>query len=100
QSARLLLQPVAAGGVLRPRGGSRGCLGGRGYDPLDREQLRNAAHVGNLRSRPREAPGAQPLSAQERPAADRHECWWRGVTEDRLHAAVSAGLLASEEAHL
>ena len=83
--------------VLRPRRRRRGGLAGGDAHPRDRQQLRDAAHERDLRARPREAPRAHPVPAQERPLAGRDELRGPAVSEDRLLAAVAAGVLPSED---
>ena len=68
--ARLLLQPRAAGRVLRPRRRRRRRLARRRHAALHRQQLRDAAHDRHLRAHPRQAPGADAVPAQERALPD------------------------------
>ena len=96
--ARVLLQPEPAGRVLRARGRRRGRLARRRHDPLERQQLRDAAHRRDLRADPRQAPGADAVPAQERALPDRQQRRRRRRDERRsLRAAVAAGALGSEE---
>ena len=69
----LLLQPVATGGVLRPRREGRRGLARRRRDPDDREQLRDPAHHRHLRADPRQAPYVHPVPAQVGPVPGREE---------------------------
>ena len=71
--ADLLLQPVAAGRVLRARRGCRDRVARRRHNPLERKQLRHPAHGRHLRPHPRQAPRADALPAQERPLSDRRQ---------------------------
>ena len=71
--ARLLLQPESAGRVLRARRRRRAGVDGRQDDPRDRQQLRDAAHLRDLRARALEASRADAVPAEERAAPDRRQ---------------------------
>ena len=90
----LLLQPRSAGRVLRARRRRRGRVDGRRPHPLHRQQLRDAAHVGPLRARPRQASGADAVPAEERALPDLDERGRRTMSEE-LKAAVAAGVVGS-----
>ena len=90
----LVREPDPAGRALRPRRRRRGRVAGRRHAPLHREQLRRAAHRGGRRARPREAPRADAVPAEERAPPDRGERGrprserQRATTERTRHAAA------------
>ena len=80
---------------------SRRRLARRRPDTSQREQLRDPAHLGDLRAHPQQASGADTLPAEERALPGRNERRRCAVSEpDRLRSAAAVGVLASEEAHL
>jgi len=69
----------------------------RRHDPLDRKQLRHAAHERHLCPDHVEAPRADALPAEERALPDREQRGRRTMSD--LRAAVAAGALGSEESY-
>ena len=96
RSPRVLLQPRAAGRVLREGRRRRGGVERRRPPRLHRKQLRHPAHRGHCRAHPLEASGADAVPAEERPLPGGEQRGGRQVS-DELRAAVAAGVLGSEE---
>src|SRR4029453_4717866 len=90
-----LLQPEPTGRVLRERGRRRGRLARRRDPQRFRKQLRDTARLGYLRPDPLQAPRADAVPAEERPAPDLVECRRSEMSE--LNAAVAAAALGSED---
>ncbi len=94
----VLLQPEPAGGVLRAGRQRRRRVARRTKHPRVREQLRDAAPVRDLRAHPRQASGADAVSAEERAVSDLEQRRRWTVSERRdVRAAVAAGVLGSSE---
>ena len=93
-------EPQPAGRVLRAWHRHRRGLGRRQHAPLHGQQLRRAAHRRPLGARALEAPGADTLSAEERPLPDGLKHGRHDMTEGSSYQeAVAAGMLPSEESH-
>ncbi len=93
--ARLLRQPGPTGRVLRARRRRRGRLARRRLDPRDREQLRHPARCpGSAALILGKHPGLTPFQLKSvlYLIADEHG-GSRRVTDERLRAAVAAGVL-------
>jgi subtilisin family serine protease len=93
-------EPQPAGRVLRPWHRHRRGVGGRKHAAVHGQQLRRPAHRGPVGARALEAPGADTLSAEERPLPDGIEHGRHDMTEGSSYQeAVAAGMLPSEESH-
>src|SRR5262249_47843826 len=94
-SLRLLLQPDAAGRILRARRRRRGRVDGRRAPRLHRQQLCNAPHRGNRRTDAVQASRADAVPAEESalPYGDERG---RRVMSEELRSAVAAGVLGAE----